>query len=67
MSDGPEREHEFDFHIHQQHQSQKTVDEVLQTFNSGDLGGLLLFAWVLETELRISDLQRILCSPSLCS
>ena len=66
MSDGPEREHEFDFHIHQQHQSQNTVDDVLQTFNSGDLGGLLLFAWVLETELRISAL-RILCSPSLCS
>ena len=66
MSDGPEREHEFDFHIHQQHQSQNTVDDVLQTFNSGDLGGLLLFAWVLETELRISAL-RTLCSPSLCS
>ena len=67
MSDGPEREHEFYFHIHQQHQSQNTVDDVLQTFNSGDLGGLFFLAWVLETELRISDFQRILCSPSLCS
>ena len=56
MSDSPDREQEFDFQIHQQRQSQNTVH---------DMGGLILFAWVLETGPEfISDLQHEPCIPT---
>ena len=57
MSDTPDREWEFAFQIHQQHQSQNAVN---------DMDGLLLYAWILETELNLFLIYNVnIASPRI--